>query len=81
MNATWKLIRDANGGRPMESLAPDAGVVHQSQGIAMEQTKEAMEEVEDAEVKKYLTEAWKSMKDALDPLNQAAEEKKRSPLN
>jgi len=81
VNATWKLIRDANGGRPMESLAPDAGVVHQSQGIAMEQTKEAMEEVEDAEVKKYLTEAWKSMKDALDPLNQAAEEKKRSPLN
>ena len=56
VNATWKLIRDANGGRPMESLAPDAGVVHQSQGIAMEQTKEAMEEVEDAEVKKYLTE-------------------------
>jgi hypothetical protein len=81
VNATWKLIRDANGGRPMESLAPDAGVVHQSQGITMEQTKEAMEEVEDAEVKKYLTEAWKSMKDALDPLNQAAEEKKRSPLN
>ena len=81
VNATWKLIRDANGGRAMESLAPDAGVVHQSQGIAMEQTKEAMEEVEDAEVKKYLTEAWKSMKDALDPLNQASEEKKRSPLN
>ncbi|MBK8039146.1 MAG: hypothetical protein IPK22_18740 [Verrucomicrobiaceae bacterium] len=81
VNATWKLIREANGGRPMESLAPDAGVVHQSQGIAMEQTKEAMEEVEDAEVKKYLTEAWKSMKDATVPLGQAVEEKKRSPLN
>jgi hypothetical protein len=81
VNATWKLIRDANGGRPMESLAPDAGVVQQSQGIAMEQTKEAMEEVEDAEMKKYLTEAWKSMKDATVPLGQAAEEKKRSPLN
>ena len=81
VNATWKLIRDANGGRPMESLAPDAGVVQQSQGIAMEQTKEAMEEVEDAEMKKFLTEAWKSMKDATVPLGQAAEEKKRSPLN
>lgn len=81
VNATWKLIRDANGGRPMESVAPDAGVVQQSQGIAMEQTKEAMEEVEDAEVKEFLTEAWKSMKDATVPLGQAAEEKKRSPLN
>jgi hypothetical protein len=81
VNATWKLIRDANSGRPMESLAPDAGVVHQSQGIAMEQTKKAMEEVEDAEMKKFLTEAWKSMKDATVPLGQAAEEKKRSPLN
>jgi hypothetical protein len=81
VNATWKLIRDANGGRPMESVAPDAAVVQQSQGIAMEQTKEAMEEVEDAEMKKFLTEAWKSMKDATVPLGQAAEEKKRSPLN
>ncbi|MBK8091494.1 MAG: hypothetical protein IPK32_05750 [Verrucomicrobiaceae bacterium] len=81
VNATWKLIRDTNGGRSMDSAAPDVGVVHQSQGLAMEQTKEAMEEVEDAEMKQALTEAWKSMKDALDPLNQAAEEKKRSPLN
>lgn len=81
VNATWKLIRDANGGRPMESVAPDASVVQQSQGIAMEQTKEAMEEVEDAEMKTFLTEAWKSMKDATVPLGQAAEEKKRSPLN
>lgn len=81
VNATWRIIRDTNAGKVMEAAAPDVRVVHESQGMALEQTKEAMEEVEDAEVKQALTEAWKSMKDALDPLNQAAEEKKRSPLN
>lgn len=81
VNATWRIIRDTNAGRVMEAAAPDVSVVHQSQGIALEQTKEAMEEAEDAEIKQALTEAWKSMKDALSPLNQAAEDKKRSPLN
>lgn len=81
VNATWRIIRDTNAGRTMDAAAPDVGVVHQSQGLALEQTKEAMEDAEDAEMKRALTEAWKSMKDALGPLNQAAEEKKRSPLN
>ena len=81
VNATWRIIRDTNAGKVMEAAAPDVRVVHESQGMALEQTKQAMEEVEDAEMKQALTEAWKSMKDALDPLNQAAEEKKRSPLN
>ena len=81
VNATWRIVRDTNGGRSMEAAAPDVDVVHQSQGIAMEQTKEAMEMVEDEEIKTALTEAWKSMKDALDPLQQAAEDKKRTPLN
>jgi hypothetical protein len=81
VNATWRIIRDTNAGRVMEAAAPDVDVVHQSQGLALEQTKEAMEKVEDAEAKNALTEAWKSMKDALDPLQQASEEKKRSPLN
>ena len=81
VNATWRIIRDTNAGKVMEAAAPDVRVVHESQGMALEQTKEVMEEAEDAEMKQALTEAWKSMKDALDPLNQAAEEKKRSPLN
>ncbi|HYF34664.1 MAG TPA: hypothetical protein VD994_05185, partial [Prosthecobacter sp.] len=81
VNATWRVIRDTQAGRTMEAAAPDVDVVHESQGIALEQTKEAMEEVEDAEVKTFLTEAWKSMKDALNPLQQASEEKKKSPLN
>lgn len=81
VNATWRLIRDTQAGRTMEAATPDVDVVHESQEIALNQTKEAMEEVEDAEVKTSLTEAWKSMKDALDPLRQASEEKKKASLN
>jgi hypothetical protein len=81
VNATWRIVRDTNAGKTMEVAAADAGVVHESQGMALEQTKEAMEKVEDAQIKNALTEAWKSMKDALDPLEQAAEQKKRASLN
>jgi len=81
VNATWRTIRDTNAGRAMEAAAPDVEVVHQSVGIALEQVKEGMEKAEDAEVKQALTEAWKSLKDAQPPLQQASSEKKRSPLN
>lgn len=81
VNATWKIIRDTNAGRVMDAAAPDVNVVHQSVGIVMEKVKEAMEKTEDAEVKQSLTEAWKSLKDSQSPLQQAANEKKRSPLN
>lgn len=81
VNATWRLIRDTNAGRVMEAAAPDVDVVHESQELALVQTKDAMEKGEDAEIKTALTEAWKSMKDALDPLVQASSEKKRAALN
>lgn len=81
VNATWRLVRDTNAGKTMEAVAPDTGVVQESQAMALEQTKEAMEKAEDAQIKTALTEAWKSMKDALDPLGMAAEEKKRASLN
>ncbi|MBB5035808.1 hypothetical protein [Prosthecobacter dejongeii] len=81
VNATWKLIRDANAGRTMEAASPDVSVVQESQNLALEQTKELMEKAEDPEIRNTLTEAWKSMKDAQSPLTQAAEEKKRASLN
>ncbi len=81
VNATWKLIRDTNGGRTMDAASPDVSVVQESQNLALEQTKELMEKAEDAEIRNTLTEAWKSMKDAQSPLSQAAEEKKRASLN
>jgi hypothetical protein len=81
VNATWKIIRDTNAGRVIEAATPDIDVVDQSVGIALEQVKEGMEEAEDAEIKQALTEAWKALKDAQSPLQQASAEKKRSPLN
>lgn len=81
VNATWRLVRDTNAGKTMEAAAPDAAVVQESQAMALEQTKEAMEKAEDAQIKTALTEAWKSMKDALDPLGMAAQDKKRASLN
>jgi hypothetical protein len=81
VNATWKIIRDTNAGRVIEAATPDIDVVDQSVGIALEQVKEGMEEAEDAEIKQALTEAWKALKDAQPPLQQASAEKKRSPLN
>jgi hypothetical protein len=81
VNATWRLVRYTNAGKTMEATAPDAVVVQESQAMALDQTKEAMEKAEDAQIKTALTEAWKSMKDALDPLGMAAEKKKRASLN
>lgn len=81
VNATWRLVRETSAGRTMEAAVKDVGVVQASQKHVLEQTKEAMEDTQDAEVKTTLTEAWKSMKDALDPLGQATSEKKRTPLN
>jgi hypothetical protein len=81
VNATWKIIRDTNAGRVIEAATPDIDVVHESVSIALEQVKEGMEEAEDAEIKQALTEAWKALKDAQPPLQQASAEKKRSPLN
>lgn len=81
VSATWRIVRDTSGGKTMEKAAPDVEVVHQSQGINMENVKEAMEKVDDAQIKQALTEAWKSMKDALEPLQQASEDKKRASLN
>jgi hypothetical protein len=81
VNATWKIIRDTNAGRVIEAATSDIDVVDQSVGIALEQVKDGMEEAEDAEIKQALTEAWKALKDAQSPLQQASAEKKRSPLN
>jgi hypothetical protein len=80
VNASWKLVRDTQAGRKIEEAVGDVDVVRQSQEIALNQVKEAMEKAEDAEIKTALTEAWKSMKDALTPLEQVIEEKKRGPL-
>lgn len=81
VNATWRIIRDVSGGKKMEAAVGDVGVVAESQEIALNQVKEAMEETDDPEMSEALANAWKSMRDALEPLQQARDEAKRSPLN
>jgi hypothetical protein len=81
VNATWRIIRDVAAGQKVEDKVGDVGVVAESQEIALSQVKEAMEESDDPEISQALSNAWKSMRDALDPLEQARDEAKRSPLN
>ena len=80
-NANWRIIRDISGGKKVEDATDDIGVVAESQEIALNMVKEAMEKSEDPELSEALSQAWKSMRDALDPLQQARNEAKRSPLN
>ena len=80
VNATWRIQRDTLAGRELKEAADDVGVVRESQAMALEQTKEQMEETEDVEIKQALTEAWKSMRDAMDGLAKAEEEAQRAAL-
>jgi hypothetical protein len=80
VNATWRIIRDTAGGKSMEKAAADVGVVRESQALALEQTKEEMEKVDDAEIKTALTEAWKAMREALESLEIAQSGQQRAAL-
>ena len=81
VNANWRIVRDVSGGKAMETAVPDAEVVRQSEEIAVAQVKEAMEKVEDPQVKEALTQAWKAMRDALETLQKTVDEKSRVALN
>jgi hypothetical protein len=80
VNATWRLLRDVAGGNKMEAIESDTGVVLASQETALNQTKEQMEEARDSEIRGALTEAWKSMRDAMDSLRDAREQASRPAL-
>jgi hypothetical protein len=80
VNATWKIIRNTAAGQTMDQAERDVGVVRESETQALEQVKEQMEEVEDPEVKTALTEAWKSMRDALESLEIAQTARQRAAL-
>ncbi|MCB1227116.1 MAG: hypothetical protein KDK99_14960, partial [Verrucomicrobiales bacterium] len=80
VQATWNLQREVSQAQSLAARAADIEVVRESQSMALEKTKEAMEEVEDAEVKSNLTEAWKAMRDAIDALEKAGTEASRAAL-
>ena len=64
INAAWKLARDHQAGKPFESIAEDVGVVTESQNVVIAKTDEALEKVEDAEVRDALESAKKHMVEA-----------------
>lgn len=65
INAGWKLLRREQMGRTIEELASDVDVLKQSQEITIGLLDEAMEKVEDAEVKALFTEARGFMEKAV----------------
>ncbi|MCB1237795.1 MAG: hypothetical protein KDM91_22205, partial [Verrucomicrobiae bacterium] len=72
MNASWKLIRLlAESGKPFDNFKDDVGVTRDSQQIAIGQTEEAIEKVEDAEMKAHLQDAREHMGQAVEDLNKS----------
>ncbi len=80
VNANWRLMRDTGSGRAMQDAVKDISVVRESENLVLEQAKEQMEEAEDAEIKQALTEAWKSMREAIEALEKAEKEAQRPAL-
>lgn len=75
INANWRVMRDANGGKTFDQVTPDVGVVKDSEGIALAQTEETVEKVKDAEMKAALLDAGKGMKSAVTILTAGLEKK------
>lgn len=81
VNADWKVLRDKLAGKKFEAFEADMKVVKESQDIALQQTQEAVEKVEDAEVRAALTDAGKAMQRASDVLDNGLKQKKGDALN
>ncbi|NRB73927.1 MAG: hypothetical protein HRU46_06185, partial [Verrucomicrobiales bacterium] len=64
INASWKLRRDHDLGRPFERYASDAGVVHESQLVVLNLIHPVIEKAEDPELKQIFEEAKKLIEEA-----------------
>jgi hypothetical protein len=80
VNATWKLVRDAGGGKKFDKMEGDVGTVKEGQDTAIQQTEEALGEVEDAEVREALESAVEAMKRASGMLGGGIEKKQTNAL-
>ncbi len=81
LNASWKVLRRQQMGRPIEELKDDIDVLIQSQQIAIEQTLAAIEKVEDADLKSILNSARIEMDMAVANFELALETGKGKPLS
>jgi hypothetical protein len=73
VNANWRLIRDRNAGKLMPVMKPDVDTVLVSQGIASDKLVEALEKVENPQVKAALLGAQQEMKNAEKTLGVASD--------
>ncbi len=64
INASWKLRRDHDLGRPFDTLSSDLIVVFESQMVVITLVDEAIAKAEDAKLKKIFTEAKALMEQA-----------------
>ena len=66
LNASWKVLRQAHLGKSYGDLSEDIDVIRESQGIAIQKTDEALEQVDDAELKSFFEEAKGHMNKAVE---------------
>lgn len=64
INAAWKIARDHQAGKPLESISEDIDVLTESQNLVIAKAAEALEKVEDAEVRSALERARQHMTEA-----------------
>lgn len=80
VNATWRLVRDVGGGKKFEKVESDMGTVKKGQDTAIQQTEEALNDVEDAEVRDALGDAMDAMKRASETLDGGIKKKETNSL-
>ncbi len=65
LNATWKVLREAQLGKPYDALKSDINVIQESQVIAIQKTDETIGKVDDPELKSFFEEAKAHMEAAV----------------
>lgn len=81
INAAWKLIRDRESGKAFEALAEDIDVLHESQLVVISKLDEALEKVEDPDLREIFTKAREIMERGVTELVSVSEKEDAALLN
>ncbi len=80
ITATWNLRRRENPAKPTPAYKKDAGVVHESQGEAIEKARAMAEEMQDDKMLALVTTAATAMESAEKTLKEAVDKNALEPL-
>lgn len=75
INAAWKLIREHQSGKAFEALADDVDVLHASQQVVISKVDEALEKVEDPDLREIFSKAREIMERGVTELVSVSEKK------